>query len=177
MSFPLPRLLPKYYWWMFSTSQDTLKRERGIHHHGNMRFILCSFEFITKPASVMAGGSVVQLALLAEGILEETVAGFKSWTKYNAQLFWILLQYLEAACYLLSSLLSEAAHYMRWPMYGWFTSWALCWLHSQLDMWKWKYGPYQLKKKDNFCIIYEAEAVMCVLIDGWEFMCTALLHI
>lgn len=102
--FPLPRLLPKYYWWVFSTSRDTLKRERGIHHHGNMRFILCSFEFITKPASVTAGGSVVQLALLAEGILEEIMAGFKSWSKYDTRLLWILFQYLEAACYLLSSL-------------------------------------------------------------------------
>lgn len=54
------------------------ERERGIHRHGNMSFILCSFEFITKPASVTAGGSVVLLALLAEGILEEIMAGFKS---------------------------------------------------------------------------------------------------
>lgn len=109
-----------------------------------MRFILCSFEFITQPASVTADGSVVRLAFLTEGILEAIMAGFKSWTKYDTQLFWVFFQYVETVCYLLSSLLS----YMTGPqMYVWFTSQALCWLHSQLAMWKWKYGLQQWKKK------------------------------
>lgn len=109
-----------------------------------MRFILCSFEFITQPASVTADGSVVWLAFLTEGILEAIMAGFKSWTKYDTQLFWVFFQYVETVCYLLSSLLS----YMTGPqMYVWFTSQALCWLHSQLAMWKWKYGLQQWKKK------------------------------
>lgn len=53
-----------------------------------MRFILSSFEFIIKAASVTAGGSVVQLAFLTEGILEVIMAGFKSWNEYDTQLFW-----------------------------------------------------------------------------------------
>lgn len=138
-----------------------------------MRFILCSFEFITQPASVTADGSVVWLAFLTEGILEAIMAGFKSWTKYDTQLFWVFFQYVETACYLLSSLLS----YMTGPqMYVWFTSQALCWLHSQLAMWKWKYGlqQWKKKKKDYFCITCGAEAVSCVLKDGWEFMCKSV---
>lgn len=47
-----------------------------------MKFILSSFEFIIKPASVTADGSVAQLAL-TEGVLEVIMAGFKYRATYN----------------------------------------------------------------------------------------------